>query len=389
MHCYLKRRTEPDGIFYIYEYDAASGQCQRFSTRTRDPGAAEQKLAEHIIRLPKQQFSGITLVTIMLRYYEHHGSKAFSTSTIRTVMRRVVEHEPETTLDEFTIPRQKSFVAKLDISPSSARRYHGVIRAAAQWSFDNGDITQMPAFYKPQANDGEGARPFELWELKALFEAAQLEHERRMLLLCLSTAPRAGATLDVTWDRLRNGVINYNVPGRRKTKKRRAIAPLCHTAAAYLEAHRSVGPIVQYRGRQLKGFKMTFMRLTKRAGIVGTSYSVRKAASTWMRGEGIPELDIKGMLAHSLRGETERYAHYRPEYMRAAADSLERLVRAICPPWLASYLPVEPASVSRETQMLVGNGDFGGRYRDRTCDPFHVKEATPDIFQGLIAANDD
>lgn len=389
MHCYLKRRPEPDGPFYIYQYDDATGQCQRFSARTRDPKEAEQRLAEHIIKLPKQKFAGVTLVTIMLRYYEHHGSQAFSKSTIRTVMRRVVEHEPETLLDAFTPARQKVFAGTLGVSASTQRRYIGIVRAAAQWSFDNGDIPVMPAFYKPQANDGDGVKPFETWQLRALFAAAIHEHERRFLLLCLSTAPRPGATLDLTWDRIKDRVANYVVPGRKKTKKRRAIAPLCDLACAYLEERRSIGPVVLYKGRQLKGHKGLFRRLAKRAGVVGTAYGIRKAVSIWMRKEGVPEWDIKGMLAHSIGGETERYAHYRPDYMRAAADSLQRLLVEICPDWLASYLPVEPIAVPRETQVLVASADFGARYRDRTCDPHHVKGVSLEEFQSLTAANDD
>jgi integrase len=388
MHCYLKPRKD-NGIYYIWEYDAATGECRKFSTRTRDPEAAQKKFAEHIIKLPKQEFAGITVVTIMLRYYEHHGQQAFSKSTVRTVMRRVVDLEPETRLDEFSPARQKEFCRRLNVSPSTQRRYHGIVRAAAQWSFDNGDIPQMPAFYKPVASDGEGVRPFELPELRALFGAAVHEHERRFLLLCLSTAPRPGATLDLTWDRIKNRVANYIVPGRRKTKKRRAIAPLCDTAAAYLEAHRSIGPVIQFKGRQLKGFKMTFRRLAKRAGVVGTAYGIRKAVSIWMRKEGVPEWDIKGMLAHRIGGETERYAHYRPEYMRAAADSVEHLLREICPGWLASYLPVRPEDKSAQPQVLVVNGFIGAHAVDRTRDPHHVKGLIVEEFQGLIAANDD
>jgi integrase len=383
MHCYLKRRPEPDGVWYIYQYDDATGQCRRFTTRTRDPGEAEQKLAEHIIRIPKQQFVGITLVTIMLRYYEHHGSQAFSKSTIRTVMRRVVEHEPETLLEAFTPSRQKQFAGHLNVSSSTQRRYIGIVRAATQWAFDNGDIPQMPAFYKPQANEGDGVRPFEIPELRRLFAAAIHERERRFLLLCLSTAPRPGATLDLTWDRIKDRVCNYIVPGRRKTKKRRAIAPLCDLTAAYLESQRSVGPVILYKGRQMAGFKGLFRRLSKRAGVVGTAYGIRKAASIWLRKDGVPEWDVKGMIGHSIGGETERYAHYRPDYMRAAADSLQRLLVEICPDWLASYLP---ARVSRETQVVEING---ARYRDRTCDPHHVKVLSLEDFQGLKASNDD
>lgn len=345
MHCYLKQREE-NGIWYIWQYDEQTGQCQRFSTRTRDRGAADKKLAEHIIKLPQQQFADITLIQIMLRYYEHYGKQRFSRDTIRRVIGLVAEYEPETRLYDFNIARQTTFARHCGKTMSTQRRYMGIVRAATQWSFDREEIPTMPAFVKIVAQDNEGVEPFTIDELRALFAAAEHDRERFLLLLCLSNAPRPGAAVDLTWDRINaeTGVVDYNMPGRERTKKRRARAPLPDLARAYLEAHRSIGPVIQYRGRRQKGFKMTFMRLAERAKVNGTIYGIRKAASIWLRKEGVPEWDIKGMLGHAIGGETERYAHYRPEYMRAAADSMERLLREICPPWLAPYLPVQSAS---------------------------------------------
>lgn len=82
--------------------------------------------------------------------------------------------------------------------------------------------------------------------------------------------------------------------------------------------------------------------------------------------------DVRGMLGHSLGGVTDVYARFDPAYMRAAADSLDRLLRAVCPGWLATHLPVS-----------------GGRTWDRTTDPYHVKDEALPIIQTLKAANDD
>ena len=87
----------------------------------------------------------------------------------------------------------------------------------------------------------------------------------------------------------------------------------------------------------------------------GTAYGIRKAVSIWLRKEGVPEWDVKGMLGHAIGGETERYAHYRPEYMRAAAASVERLLRKISPPWLASYMVAEGARNERLFRLEAAN----------------------------------
>jgi integrase len=391
MHCYLGKREGSEN-WYIYQYDERTGQCPRFSTRTTDRESAEKKLAEHIIKLPHRQIlSDATLVKVMLRYWEHHGQHIFARDTVRRVMGLVAEHEPMTRVYEWPIPKQKEFAFKLAKTDSTRRRYMGVVRAALQWAADGGEIPTMPAVYKVQATDAEGVRPFSLDELKALCEGCRNEHERRFMLLMLSTAPRPGATLDLTWDRINveTGVVNYVKPGRRLTKKRRAKSPLCAPALAYFNERRSVGPVIQWNGRALKGHKMTFKRIAERAKVSGTAYGVRKAVSIWLRQQAVHEWDIKGMLGHAIGGETERYAHYRPEYMRAAASAVERLLVEIRPSWLASYLPVPVESVPRETQVAVVNGNFGARDRDRTCDPYHVKALHLEDFQILKSANDD
>jgi integrase len=351
-----KRHGSPN--WYIYhDYDPKTGQWQRTSTRTTDRKLADQKLAQFILKKPnREQNDQMTLVGAMLLYWEHHGQHLFQTDSIRTTMKRVVEHEPNTRVYDWPIGRQKQFAKLLGPSAGTQRRNMGIIRAAIQWCVDNGDLPTMPTVLKINATDGDGVRPFELPELQRLAEACQSEHERLFFLLCLATAPRPGATLDLTWDRLnaQTGVADYVVPGRRLTKKRRAKAPVCAPALAYLNERRSLGPIVQWNGRPLKGFKMTFRRLAKRAAVNGTAYGIRKAVAIWMRKENVPEWDVKGALGHAVGGETERYAHYRPDYMRAAADSAERLLRAVNPSWMAKYLLANNAPMSANANIFFG-----------------------------------
>jgi integrase len=387
MHCYLKQRK--NGIWYIWEYDGATGQCNSVSARTRDRAAAQKKLAEHILKLPQRKLlNDATVVWVLLRYWELYAKDIFASDTVRRVMGLAAEHIPSQRVYDWPIGEQKAFAAKLAAKGSTQRRYWGVVRAAIQWAVDGGELPSLPALMKIQATDGEGVRPFTLGELQLLAEACLHEHERRFFLLTLTTGCRPGATLDLTWDRINaeTGVVDYAVPGRKLTKKRRAKAPLCPTARAYLNDRRSIGPVLMYRtkrkSRPIKGYKMTFKRIAERSKVTGTAYGIRKAVSIWLRKEGVHEWDIKGMLGHAIGGETERYAHYRPEYMRAAADSVERLLRRINPSWLCSYFAVE---VSRETQVLDGTG---GRDRDRTCDPYHVKDGVFYGFQWLKPAND-
>jgi integrase len=297
---------------------------------------------------------------------------------VRYALATVEKHLPGLRVDELTPDAQARFrhaLAAAGLSSSTIRRRVGVIRAALAWVHERGEITTLPPVTVPKEQTGAGARAATVDELRALMAAAAHDHQRRYLLLALATCARPRAILELTWDRIdkESGTADLHVPGARRTKKARPVVPLAAVARSYLERHRGIGPVCQWNGRPLESAKTVLRNLAKDAGIVGvTPYSLRKAASTWMRREGVPVGDFKGMLGHSLGGVTDVYARFDPAYMRAAADSLDRLIRGIAPAWLARDLPAS-----------------GGRTWDRTTDPYHVKEGACPIIQPLKAANDD
>lgn len=346
MRRYLDKRSGSPN-WYICEYDERTRQRVRISTGTADREAAERALARHVISQPQQGLiSDATVLHVMLRYWEHHGRKCFARDTVKRVLALVAQHEPHTKLYAWPIPAQQAFAAKCSEVRTTQRRYFGVVKSAVSWSVQRGELPAVPAMLKIAAKDSPGVPPLTPGQLQALCKAAQLEHERRLLLLCIATVARPGSVLELTWDRIdfEAGTADMVTPGRKETKKRRAVVPLAPAALAYLRPLRSIGPVIQWAGKPMAGHKMTFARIAKRAEVVGTAYGIRKAVAIWMRREGVPLSDIKGMLAHSLGGATDSYAHFEPRYMRAAAESIERLLQQIAPSWL-----IEPKRVLLES----------------------------------------
>lgn len=344
--------------WYIFEYDPRTRERRPIGTGTADRGAAEKALAKYIIQQPEQGLiSDATLVHVILRYWEHKGRQSFARDTVKRVMGLIAEHEPHTKLYQWPIPAQQAFAAKISPKSSTQRRYFGVLKTAVAWGVQRGELPAIPAMLKIEAKDAPGVTPFTVAQLKALCKAAEAEHERRLLLLCIATVARPGSLLELTWDRIdfEAGTVDLVTPGRKETKKRRAVVPLAPSAIAYLRARRSIGPVIQWAGKPMAGHKMTFARIATRAGVTGTAYGIRKAVAIWMRREGVPLSDVKGMLAHSLGGATDRYAHFDPKYMRAAAESIERLLQLIAPPWLASVWPAhEDKSLSSRVAETGG-----------------------------------
>jgi integrase len=341
MRYYLKPRA---GIWYIC-WTCADGSPGRTSTRTRDRAQAERALARHLIehdRPREQRLAETTLEAVLVRYFTHHTKAIGDRGIVRRVIGLVCDHAPMVSLADLTIPRQEQFIreAMPAVTDGTRRRYMGVIEAAMNRAFQRGEIERPIPILVPAAVDGPGARPLAPGELGRFLAAAQGEHERRLALLLATTGARPQAILQLDWSRVMPGAVDYDVPGRRRTKKRRARAPLAPTVAKYLEERRSLGPVIQWNGRALKGHRMTIARIMARAGLDATAYSVRKGSATWLAEQDVPEWEVGRFLAHRVgSGTTERYAHHRPGYMRATREAIEALLREIAPDWLASYLP--------------------------------------------------
>jgi integrase len=392
MRYYLKPRG---GIFYIC-WTNADGSPGRASTRTRDSKEAERRLARHVVehdRPRDQRLAETTVEAVLVRYWTHHTQALADRGIVRRVIGLVCDHAPMVSLSDFTIARQEQFIrdAMPNVTDGTRRRYMGVIEAATNWSYQRGEIERQIPVVAPRAVDGPGARALTPAEIGRFLTAANGEHERRLALLLATTGARPQAILQLDWSRVLPGAVDYDVPSRRRTKKRRARAPLAPTVASFLEERRSVGPVIQWNGRQLVGHRMTVARIMARAGIDATAYSVRKGLATWLAEQDVPEWEVGRLLGHRVSsGTTERYAHHRPSYMRATREAIEALLREVAPDWLANHLPATGVAAVQPAQIPKAvNGLDGSREWDRTTDHLHVKDGSLVEFQGLNPANDD
>lgn len=398
MRYYLKPGAS--GIWYIHWTD---GRPRRRSTRTRDRELARAKLEDWRLKHAKPRHelpSDVPLAGVLVRYWIARGQHRFCKQPILHMLKAVPTHLPGITVAQFTPEKQELLVKALAVSPSSARRYMGVVQTALNYAHRRQEIAHVPRLMPIEGDEGEGARPFTEDELGAILAAARTPYQRLYALLAITTGPRPSAPLQLTWDRVGPSTIDYNVPNRRRTKKRRAIAPLAPTVARYLEAHRSVGPVVARHVKRTGGdpvnqpirtYLSMVRRLLKRAGIEGSAYGMRKGLATYLRAANVPEWEVGALLAHRVASSTtERYAHERPDYMAATKSAIETLLRRIAPDWVAvatkSY--PEPEAPKMRISMTV-NGLAGGPCWARTSDQLLKSEVVIAQIQPLECANDD
>jgi len=374
VHHYLRARG---GVWYIC-WTGPDGRPHRTSTRLRDRTEAEKSLARHVLahdRPAEQDPRQLTVEAVLARYWHIHGRTRFAKDTIKTVIGLVADELPLLAVAELGVRRQEELRDKLVAggrSLSTVRRYFTVIWTALEWAVKRHELREYPSRIRFELPPAVGARPLTVDEMGAVLEAAVEERERRWALLYIATLARPGSLLELDWERIdfQANTIDLRVPERRETKKRRAVVPMAPTLAAWLAPQVGTGAVIRCYGKRMADFRSMWARLRERAGLpAGTeAYGVRKGVATWLRRQGISDWDIKGLLGHkATSGVTDVYATYRPEDMQQAVAAIERLLGLVSPSWLATSLPVR---WERAPKRMIS----GGRDRDRTCDPFHVKE---------------
>lgn len=162
-----------------------------------------------------------------------------------------------------------------------------------------------------------------------LIAAATSPHLKLFIILALSTAGRAQAILQLTWDRvdMERKLIDLKVPGRKATAKGRSVVPVNRMALAALQEAKAgaiTGNVIEWGGQSVASVKTAIRTAAKRAGLYCTPHVLRHTAAVWMAEADVSMAQIAQYLGHKDSRTTERvYARFSPSYMQKAATALE------------------------------------------------------------------
>jgi integrase len=209
-----------------------------------------------------------------------------------------------------------------------------VLRAALKWSEENGRLLTMPKMSIPPKQEGKD-RWLTVGEAARLLAAARAERKSRLHLplfiqLALYTGARTEAILTLKWLQidLERGYIDFNPPGRARTKKGRAKQRLPKKLRWFLakaQARASSPYVLAYHGEPIKRIIKGFRNACRRAGLDGvTPHTLRHTCATWQAQQGVDLHQIGGWLGHSDSRTTQLYAHHHPDHMRDALAAVER-----------------------------------------------------------------
>lgn len=167
-------------------------------------------------------------------------------------------------------------------------------------------------------------------ESQRLMEAATVPHIKTAIALMLNTGARAGAVLELTWDRvnMERGIIAYTNPDETGRRKGRATVPMNKPLRAVLETAKAAAMtefVVEYARRQVTTIKRGFAKAVADAGLEDvTPHVLRHTAASRMAEAGVPMPQIAAVLGHSDSRTTERiYAKFAPGFLRSAVEALD------------------------------------------------------------------
>ncbi len=342
-------------------FDGNSRQTCRASLGTDDLAAARVALARWVTlhgHRAAQQPRDVLMGDVFARYMEKHGQHTTGAGVQRRNLFLALERIQEgATVAEFTLDAQQALTRRMaadGYKPGTIKRVLGATKAAVQWAWKNGELERPIPFLTVQEGPPR-ERIMDVVELAAMWDAAELPHLQMFFLLLLGTAGRPAAVLELARKQcdLARGLIDLNPPGRAQTKKRRPVVPMPDFLRPWIE-QAPPGPLVQFRGHAVQKVNKAWREARDTAGLddLVVPYTIRHTIATELRARGVPELELAGLLGHSMPNfrTTGRYAKYAPTHLSAARAAIDALATEI---GRVGARPIHPETTISETSVRV------------------------------------
>ena len=340
------KRDKVSGIYYMHwtEHVAKGkpGRSKRQSTGTAELAAAQQYLGRYLLLDGAQAVGGVvTVAELWDVYVEKHAKKNtvapdMFTKSWNNLGKHFGALKPsdvsQDVVDTYVDKRERGAIGRPSVQ-ATVRRELGLLRACFNWCASPKrkilKREEVPVFDLPPDSEPSDRwlRTEEIDKLKATAAAlsaveGRMTRGERFLWLGLETAGRSEAIRELTWDRVdwETKVIDLNVPGRRRTKKRRAVVPISQALEPVLRrmyAERVNDLVLDSDSEVGKLLR----NIADRAGIADvTPHVLRHTTATHMARRGVPLWIIAKFLADTLATVERIYAKHCPDDLRTAAE---------------------------------------------------------------------
>lgn len=306
--------------FYAYWRDG--GRPRRTALRTKDREAAERRLIdlERSLRTKASTVAEIIAAYIADKRGNPGAERArYAKLRLEPVFGHLRPDQVDRALCRAYVQQRRRAKAQ----DGTIIKELSVLRAALRWH-----DRATPAIVELPPQPPPRSRHLTRDQYRALRDAAASPHIRLFIVLAYTTAGRASAILELTWDRVdfERGVIRLGL-GESRAKGRAAV-PMTDSARAELAKAKPAAlteHVIEYAGRPVASVKTGFAHAAAAAELPWCSpHVLRHTAAVHMAEGGVPMSEIAQYLGHSSAAVTYRvYARYSPDYLRRAALALE------------------------------------------------------------------
>jgi integrase len=296
-------------------------------TRRKSLGTADRQVAERRyldVKIERPEDTVADAVALYLKEKEETGARSYE----------AMEASWKALMPMFGHLRPEHIDAKLCRKFAKARRSAGradgtiikdlgFLRTALKWAKRPGATFELPE--TPDPRDRYLTRE----EFTRFLAQCKLLHIRLFVILAISTAARASALLELTWDRVnfQKGLIRLSKAEERR--KGRATVPMTDSVREALQdAWESRGDgehVIEWAGKPIRSVKRAFRLAAAKAGLEEvTPHVLRHSAAVWAIEDGASIPEVGQFLGHTDLKTTYRvYAKYSPGHMKKVAKSLE------------------------------------------------------------------
>lgn len=310
---------------YSVTFRTSDGQRKRITTGTDD-----KRLAESIGREIWERRNAAAserIADLWPLYVKDRGKDGVQTERFKHIWTALAPHFANRIGNQVTREDCRGYHkdrTEQGKSASTVATELSLLRACLRWRYGN----QAPAVWVPPPS-----APRSDWltkeQVRTILDATETPHIQLFITIAVTTGARAGAILDLTWDRVDfdQGTINFKPAGRAQTNKRRVVVPMnARARTALKQAHeaRLTDNVIEYAGKPLGSVKKGLQRLSEKVGVKFSAHVFRHTAAVWMAQADVPMAKIAQYLGHTKTTVTEAYyARYSPSYMRDASEATE------------------------------------------------------------------
>jgi len=332
MPSYKLRRYGPLNNWYAFYSEGR--RSKSWSTRTENKQLAAKRAEAFFANLLAEEEEDPLIRDVLLRYQDDKEGELFSLQTADRTVAQLMEHYDGKKVSYISAATNKDYekaCRKAGWADATINRYRNTLRAALKHAVNDGKLKVapfVPTLKVPQKKE----RWLTFAEALQLYRAVRRRRWRYVNLfirIALGTGARHEAILSLTWDRvdLETGRIDFRLPDRAETKKRRPNRPIDDRLLRLLRAAYKVREgdhVIMHRGRRVGSIKKAFAEACKRAKLKGvTPHTLKHTYITWALRSGVSIWDVAGLTSTSAKTIQEVYGHHAQDQLKKAANAVK------------------------------------------------------------------